>query len=290
MTTTACQNSGLYQAILARRSVRRYARDPLGADILERVGAIVAGAKPLLPDNDFAVLTRDVAPGEDLAADLGAYGRLVTPPHYLLPYGTGEEHVWTDLGYRVEQVAVRLTELGIGTCYVGCLAREEAVRARFGLPETAHIGAFLVFGYPATSVGGRAVNSAIRRVVGAVNRLPPERIFFQGSFEHPARPDGEIASLIEAARATPSADNAQPWRFLWLEGMLYLFVRRHNRRYGPEHHQAYRYYDGGICMGNLSLALEALGRAGHWTMLDGEDPLLPDCPPDLEPLAKLTLA
>jgi nitroreductase len=284
------QNS-VYQAIVARRSVRRYEGTPLDPATLTLVREIIAGVKPLVPENHFDVLMKDVAPGEDLVSRLGGYGRLVTPPHYLVPYIVGERHPLTDLGHRVEQIAVRLAMLGIGTCYIGSLGREAAVRERFALPEGARIGAFLLFGRPSTALGGRTFNAAMRRMIGATNKLPAERIFFRETFDAPTTPPPDLAPLIEAARNAPSAVNAQPWRLLWRDGQLYLFVTRRNRRYGEAGGQLYRLYDGGICMGNVTLALEALGIAGHWVLPegDGAEPDIPPHPVDLEPLARLIL-
>jgi nitroreductase len=278
-----------YQAILARRSVRRYEARRLDAETLAQAQEIVSGVKPLVPGNRFEVLMRDVAPGEDLVQTMGGYGRLVSPPHYFVPYGVGETHVLTDLGYRVEQIVVRLTALGIATCYVGSVGREEAVCALFELPDAARIGAFLSFGYPATGLRGRAVNAMLRRAAGATNKLPVEHIFFHETFDNPATPPTELAQLVEAARLAPSAGNAQPWRLLWRDGTLSLFVQRKGR-YSTGRFGAYRLYDGGICMGNVALALEALGMAGHWELPAGTEPGWPDHPSDLEPLAKLLFA
>lgn len=279
----------LYSAILARRSVRRYDKTPLDATTLAQVQEIAAGVQPLVPDNRYTALLRAAAADENLGESLGGYGRLVTPPHYLVPYIVGERHPLTDLGYRVEQIAVRLTRLGIGTCYVGCITRQAAVRERFGLPEGAHIGAFLILGRPATALGGRTFNAAMRRLAGAAHKLPAERIFFRDTFDAPAPPPAHLAPLIEAARHAPSAVNAQPWRFLWHDGQLHLFVTRHNRKYAVEGAEQYRLYDGGICMGNVTLALEALGLVGCWTLLDGPVPGVSAHPADLEPLATLAL-
>ncbi|NIN63640.1 MAG: hypothetical protein GTO63_02765, partial [Anaerolineae bacterium] len=193
----------LYEAILARRSVRRYDRAPLDGATLARVQDIISGVFPLVPEHGFEILVRDVEAGEDLVKYLGGYGRLVNPPHYLAPYMVGQRHVLEDLGYRAEQIAVRLAALGIGTCYIGALYREHEVRARFGLPEGARIGAFLIFGWPSDTLGGRAVNRFLRATVGATRRLPAERLFFQDTFDDPATPPSDISPLIEAARHAP---------------------------------------------------------------------------------------
>ena len=277
----------LYRSILDRHSVRRYNRAALGEPVLARVAEIASAVRPLIPTNRFEVLLRNVGPGQDLVADLGGYGRVVNPPHYLVPYLLGDVHPLTDLGYRVEQIAVRLAGMGLGSCFIGCLGREAAVRDRFRLPAGAHIAALLIFGRPSVTLGGRAVNTLLHIGTGAENKLPAERIFFQDTFDSPAAPPAKLARLIEAARNAPSAVNAQPWRFLWRNGELYLFVTRRNRRYGSEANQAYNLHDGGLAMANVSLALEALGLEGRWLMLEDDAAAIPEHPADLLPLARL---
>jgi nitroreductase len=282
-------STNLYQAILDRHSVRRYESKPLGKSTLARVREVVSEAKPLVAGNCFEVQMQDVSPGEDLVSTLGAYGRIVTPPHYLVPAITGEQYLLEDLGYRVEQIAVRLTAFGVGTCYVGSLGREASVRARFALPGEARIGAFLVFGRPSAGLGGRLLNNLMRRGAGATNKLSMERIFFQDTFDSPSVPPAEIAPLLEAARHAPSAVNAQPWRFLWHGNSLYLFVKRSSLKYGAGATTEYRFYDGGICMANVALALEALGMEGQWRMVAEDAAWLPDHPASLQPVAELAL-
>ncbi len=89
-----------------------------------------------------------------------------------------------------------------------------------------------------------------------------ERIFFRDTFDTPAAPHPELEPFIEAARNAPSAVNAQPWRFLWHGEQLHLFVKRNNPKYGNGASTQYKLFDGGICMGNVTLALEALSTGG----------------------------
>jgi hypothetical protein len=211
--------------------VRQYDREPLDAPTLAQVQEIVAEVKPLISQNRFQAAVRDDTVHEDLISVLGAYGRLVTPPHALAPYIIGDLHVLEDLGFRVEQIAVRLAALDIGSCFIGTLAGEDKARFHLGLPENARIGALLVFGRPAVAVGGRAINTLIRSVLGRYDLPPVERFFFQDTFDNPAVPPEHLAPIVEAARYAPSACNVQPWRFLWHQGQLSLFVTRDNPRW-----------------------------------------------------------
>jgi nitroreductase len=275
-----------YQAIITRHSTRRYAERPLEDEPLARVRDLLAEVQPLVPANRCVMQLHHRGPEEDLSQAIGQFGRIVVAPHYLVPYGLDDRHLWADLGYRVEQVAVGLTARGVASCYLGCLGRQAEVRAYFALPEGARVAALLAFGYPSEALTGRTINTVMRRVVGAQNKRPVEEIFFRETFQHPAAPPPALARIVEAARRAPSAVNAQPWRLLWREGTLYLFVQR-SPKYGDGAGQDYRLHDGGVCMANVSLALRALDRAGAWRLLDAPPPGLTDVPADLEPLAAL---
>jgi len=283
------RDESLYHAILARRSVRRYHDEPLDEGALARVQEIVRGVVPLCPENHFEAPLHSVEESAALIAALGGYGLIVSPPHYLAPWMRGEHHVLADLGCRVEQISVRLAAMGLGSCFIGNLGREGTVRAHFRLPPDARSGAFLVFGQPSQSLGGRVVNAAMRRVTGATNKLPVEKILFVEDWEPPDTVPPGLLRLLEAARSAPSAVDAQPWRFLWQDGRLYLFVKVHNPRYGAAIRSDYRYYDGGICMGNVLLAMHALGIDGRWVLYDGDAQGIPGHPDSLEPLAVLVL-
>lgn len=280
----------LYRAILERSSVRRYDPQALDADAMEGVRQIIDGVVPLVPENEFHVYHR---PGmlidKDFIRSMGAYGIIVSPPHALAPFAVGERYPLVDLGYRVEQIVIGMTRLGIGSCYIGTLGRESANRKRLSLPPESRCGALLVFGYPATSLGGRAVNAFIRSVPKGNARLPEEQLFFLGSFDRPGLVPDVLKPLITAARFAPSAVNAQPWLFLWSEPQLHVFVKHHNPKYGRGAGQDYRFYDGGICMANMRLAMEDLGWDGHWLLPDEEGYQEPRHPSNLQPLAVLRL-
>jgi nitroreductase len=282
--------SDLYRAILDRSSIRRYDPQPLDTALMERVKRIIAGVEPLVPENDFRVFHR---PGmlidKEFIRSMGAYGYIVSPPHALAPFTVGARFPLVDLGYRVEQIVVGLTQLGIGSCYIGTMGREDANRKRLNLPPDSRCGALLVFGYPASSLGGRTLNAFIRSVPKGDARLPEDQVFFVGSFDRPREAPEDLKPLITAARFAPSAINTQPWLFLWSDPQLHVFVKRHNPKYGRGAGQDYRFYDGGISMANLWLARKAMSLKGRWLLPDQESYQAPDHPPSVQPLAALQL-
>ena len=282
------ESGELYQAIMERRSVRRYEDEPLSENTLEQVRDIVSDTVPLIPGNAFDAPIRDYSPSDEGLVLRSAYGRFMTPPHVMVPYMVGKDHPLTDLGYRVEQIVVRLTALDIGTCYIGALGAEDSLRPRFGLPDGARIGATVFFGRAASGVGG-TVSALARTLAGGRKRMALDEIFFDGDFDHPSTPPSEIAPFVEAGRWAPSALNAQPWRFLWREGRLLLFVTRGTLKYLGGERRQYPLYDGGICMANVGLALEALDMKGHWRIAGDADAETVEHPDDLRMLSTLTL-
>jgi nitroreductase len=280
----------LYQAIINRHSVRRFRNIPLSQSTLANVDEIISQTTPLIPKNRFVVMRRDVLGGEDLIAAMGGYGRILKPPHFLMSYIVGDQYPLVDLGYRMEQIAIKMVQLGVSICFVGSLGRESDIRIRFRLLRDARTAAFLIFGYPADTMTGRTVNAILRKKQGPNTKLTSDRIFYNETFEQPQSPPDYLAQLIEAGRLAPSANNAQPWRFLWYDQHLYLYVRKDNPRYGNKlPHQQYRFFDAGTCMGNITLAMKALGITGDWTLLFEEEPFLPQKTKALHPLAKLKL-
>ncbi|MFH1086436.1 MAG: nitroreductase family protein [Chloroflexota bacterium] len=277
-----------YEHVLARRSVRLYDQTPLDTATLGQVSALCALVEPLIPERPCHVLLRQERLTSEMVAVFGGYGRLITPPHFLVPYVDGGPHALTEGGFATEQLVIWLTALDIASCYIGSIANQPAARAQWGLASDASIGSLVIFGRPARAVRG-LLNRAVRGAIGGGSRLPLARLYFEGSFDRPAAPPGPLLPLLEAGRRAPSARNTQPWRFLWHDGALHLYVRRHNSGYMLAQYQDYRYYDGGICMANIALAMRCLGRRGAWRLTSGPDNA-PPCPPELEPLARLELA
>jgi nitroreductase len=289
MVKILSQTIDIYPYILSRRSIRKYDQQQLNTADDARIKIILNTTKSLLSDSKFAVILKSKPKGEDLVEILGAYGRFITPPYYLVPYTRNSKNSLVDLGYHSEQIAIQLWAKGIGSCFIGCLSRQEKVRQLFQLPADAQIAAFLVFGYPGIGFGIGTITDFTKSIMGISARKPVEEIFFQDSFDHPAKPVGFWQKIIEAARMAPSAVNAQPWRFLLRNDELYLFTLRNILKYVLPENQDYCYHDSGLCMANIDLALTSFGQKFEWKLLDGELDFADHLPEQLFPLAKLIL-
>lgn len=280
-------NENIVETIYKRHSIRRYNPNLLPNEELKKITGIIAGSKALIHTNRFEVLLKNRDGGDNLSTVLAAYGKIMSPPHILVPYGIGDTFLTTDLGFRVQQIVVHMWQQEIGSCYIGCLSREEKVKEYFQLPENCHIVAILVFGKPNTGLDGYLLNKVVRKTYGGNRRKPINTIFFKNSFENPCIPPEELSEIIEAGRCAPSAVNAQPWRFLYNNDRLFVFIEKpgglvKNTRIG------YAFHDAGISMANISLALSQFGFLSNWTVVENDDPGF-SFPDNMLPVAYISL-
>ena len=272
-------------ALLKRHSTRRFDGEPFSQETLSQAVAFAGSVEPLCQENQFDCLVKSTQE-INIKEVVGAYGNIINPPHFLAPYLIGERYPLTDLGYRAAQMVIFLTAAGISTCFIGTIAHQKEACQMLALPPGSVFGAAVLIGKPGHGFTNQTIESLIHNFSTGDKRLPLEAIFFDQYFDYPQMPPEEIAHLIRFARRSPSAVNAQPWRFL-LRDRLYLFATRQNPRYGKNFD--YRYYDAGICMAHIHLAMRAAGKEHHWELLPPDTPGLPEHPAELEPIARLNM-
>jgi nitroreductase len=274
----------LYDAIISRRSVRRYADKSVPEETRRQIAEFAMRVKPLVPENRFSYSVLPIeGKSEELAVVMGGYGKLVSARHLLLPRIQGDASVLEDFGYRVEQLVVELTRLGLGSCYIGSLGHEAEALDRFGSPPGERMPAVVVFGFPSTATAGRGFNRMIRSAIGADRSLQFDKFVFcrgtarqaapASSFSKPAELNPFQEKIMDALRHAPSAGNSRPWRVVIHEGLAYFCVTQNTPYYRMARavRLGYHLLDAGIGMANVSLAMAALGREAQWELV-GDQP------------------
>jgi len=279
----------LYDAILARRSVRRYEERPVSQAVFDAIRECESDIEPLEPGLGFRYSIAHATVDTDITSLLGAYGRIISAPHVLVPTIEDDRHALVDFGFRVEQLVIQLTRLGLGSCWVGALPREAKAAERFEIPTGWRIPALIAFGYPATGIGG-AVNSLIHIGVGAQRPLDFGKFVSSGTYGQPAALSGLQTNLLDALRRAPSAGNARPWRVILRANRMFYCVDTavgFYRTYKVD----YPLVDAGIGMANVALAFKALKQARPWTLLTDDHRLRAELalPPNLRLVASIPL-
>lgn len=270
----------LMQAVLSRYSLRSFDPNPLDENSLDHIEKMVQTTEPLLPINSMGILLVRHLSNKERSAVMGMINPHIQPPHILITWITGGEHPYTDLGFRMEQAAVQLHSMRIGSCFIGTLGREHSLNNQYNLPPQTITGAILAIGKPADP---NAENKPKKR-------MALEKIAFLNDFSTPLNVPAALAPILEAARMAPSATNAQPWRLLWKEPNLFLFVtsKKLANILSPAY-KTYCLYDGGICMANIAMALKAHDLPAQWEILDSSSPMLPEHPQEFIPLGKIKI-
>ncbi|MGB8453883.1 MAG: nitroreductase family protein [Anaerocolumna sp.] len=224
----------LYEAILVRKTVRRYQMEPLEQNLLDGIISF-AESIPML----FEGITVEYRLLEH--SDIKKYytGALTfKAPYYIVLYSENIQGYQMNAGYLMQQVSLYLTAKGLGSCYLGMLKPK----------KTKAEGAKL--DYVITLAFGKAEND-IYRSSDKAKRLPLEDIaVFKSEVNR------NIKTMIQAARLAPSSMNSQPWRLVVYDNRIHIFCKKNIFLTGVL--KEVKLIDIGICLAHLLVAAEEL--------------------------------
>lgn len=258
------QNSAA--CIFERKSIRQYRPDSIQADLLARIHEWACGAQGLDQSHHFFVDIHDYDPRDERSKAVGGFGRIMSPPHFLVPYIIGGKQALIDLGFRTQQIVLEMWRQGIGSCYIGCVHRQKRVKKALDLPPEAVIGAFIAFGVPDWNQPERLFRQISRLFTHSHRRKPLRDLFLDSGWQAVEAESSILRHLLEAGRYAPSAMNAQPWKFRIEDGRLAVFAKISDASRIYDLKQDYPLHDAGICMANMSIAARAWGCEAEWDL------------------------
>jgi len=191
----------LTDAIKKRFSIRKYDQTPFNEDTLNKVKHIVLNQPPLFKDIKYQVDVVYDGPAfkNVLGGIIGSYGK-VHAPHYLVASTETKENAYENMGYLVEYIVLKLTELGIGTCWIGGGIKKNQFADYLSLDTDLTPIAVIAFGYPLDANLCRSVEA---------KRKSMDEIAFGDYLSH--------KNTMELVRLAPSAVNIQPWRYDFID-------------------------------------------------------------------------
>ncbi len=163
-------------------------------------------------------------------------------------------------GYSFERLVLFAWSLGIGTTWIGGTMKRELFEKEAGLKDGEMMPCVSPLGYPAKKKSIR--ETIMRKGVGADNRMPVEKIFFDGSFDKPlsGTEQQDTADLIEMVQWAPSAVNKQPWRIVRETDSLYHFYEKKDKGYVSDSTGDLQKIDVGIALCHFVMGLEEQGK------------------------------
>lgn len=238
----------LFETIYRRKSIRKYAGKSLPAEKLQEIKAIADGASKLYANIDMRV--HIVEDGEKIqeimSGIIGSYGK-VRAPHYLVITSEEKDGYLENVGFAVEEIVLKLTALGIGTCWIGGHVKKNLLQNIINLPE-AHTPAVLVsFGYPAEG------EELLRKNPAEAKRLAVSE-FVTGT------PDATWSKIMDAVRIAPSAANTQPWRIAFEGGAVHVFAVKRSFFLVKHLLERVNRIDIGIALSHIAIAAEHFGK------------------------------
>ena len=187
-------------AIIARRSVRKYTGQKLDELLLDDLADFISAIKPL-HDNipvDVVLYEKD-----DFRQDFSRSSLYGATDYVVLRSAMNTRGYLQNVGFIGEQIALWLTHRGISSCWAG-MAKQKTTPSRGELP------------YVISVEFGRGDDEPFRRQPEEVPRKKLHE-FLLNEIGNPA-----FLKVLEAGRLAPSAMNFQPVRFLTDEHNIYI--------------------------------------------------------------------
>lgn len=199
--------------INCRKSIRQYKEIPISEEHMKLVKEVINDVQ-LLHKNTSDSLTevKIINRGEkfDKVFILPYFG-IVKSPHYMLFTSEKNEESYENIGFIGEQIVLKLTELGIGTCWIGMPLKQKEIVKMFDLKDNTFPIILIAFGYPSEEI--KPVNERKRKKMHEI---------FSGKMHK------KYKSIAQALQAAPSAMNKQPWKVIIKNDEWHYYIKKKN--------------------------------------------------------------
>lgn len=198
----------IIEAIKIRRSVRNYSGQQLSRALLDQLQEAINNSYTLFGGSlTIKIKSFDLKEGFKPST----YGFIKgASDFFLLGVGNQEDSLLT-AGFLFEQVVLKATELGLGTCWIAGTFKGTDFEKDIKWPEGESLKLICPVGYPKKP---RLIEKIGRMAMGSDNRLPINKLFFEDNFQTTLSQENKFFESLEMLRLAPSSTNSQPWRVL----------------------------------------------------------------------------
>jgi len=238
------------QKIIEKRvSVRSYQKIPLTdfdqKKVKETLESVEKKSGPFHNKVRFFYSKNEVKDG----GKIGTYGFVKNPPAFIGGVVKNTLSGMVDFGFLFEEVILRLTELHLGTVWLGGTFNRKDFDVEVNEGEI--IAAVSPVGYEAAKTINEKV---IRNFIKANKRKPFDELFFSGYDLNKIKEDHPYYQYLKAVQSGPSASNKQPWRIVIIDDMFNFYLKR-TKGYGNMLKLDIQAIDIGIALSHLYLTL-----------------------------------
>ncbi len=199
---------------------------------------------------------------------MGTYGVIRGARDFIIGAVTNAPMAMVDYGYLMEAVILHVTDLGLGSCWLGGTFKSSAFADTIDANESEVVPAIVPVGHRAGKRG--IVDSLIRWSAGSKKRKPWEDIFFYDTPDSRLNPEaaGRFSEPLEMVRLAPSASNKQPWRIVMEKGQRVCHVFLERDPAYTEKYPALQEIDMGIALCHFELTARENSCSGGWERLE----------------------
>jgi nitroreductase len=257
--------NAVYDIIRVRKSKRTYIEEPLPADITAKIENIIQTIKtgPFGNIVNFHLIEKRFAK-ENHKVKLGTYGFISGAQYFIAGEVRQADYCYEDYGYLLEKIILHLTELNLGTCWLGGTFKRSDFTEILNTDNDSHIPGITPVGYTTDTYSFR--ENLIRWGAKADSRKDWKTLFYKDSFSTPLDPEEALTyrDVLEMVRLAPSASNKQPWRII-KQGNSFHFYLQRTPGYGKMIKSTdLQKMDMGIAMCHFELCCQADNLSGKW--------------------------
>ncbi|MBP7507200.1 MAG: nitroreductase family protein [Prolixibacteraceae bacterium] len=249
-----------------RHSKRDYLDESFSNELIDRIQSILSenNKGPLGNLVEFKLIEKSTAKA-DHKVKLGTYGFISGARYFIAgAINLSKPYILEDYGFLLEKIILHLTDMGLGTCWLGGTFKRSDYANLWGNDKQLVIPAITPVGYPQQSKSIR--ENIIRWGAKSDSRKPWNELFFDHHFGNPLPETiaGDFQLPLEMLRMAPSASNKQPWRVV-KHGIYYHFYLLENPGYDKVIKTIkLQRVDMGIAMSHFEITCRELGLKGFW--------------------------
>jgi nitroreductase len=254
-----------FELIRKRRSVRSYSNEKLSSEVLDKISDILNhySIGPFGNIVSFHLIEKSWA-RENFRVKLGTYGFISGAAYFIVGEVKDGDHCFEDFGFLLEKIILHLTELNLGTCWLGGTFKRDEYKELLNSAPDLLIPAITPVGIPEDKT---FFENLIRWGAKSDSRKDWNDLFFDKDFSANLN---QVEILLyqkplEMLRLAPSASNKQPWRIIKSGDNFHFYLKR-TPGYGKFGGMDLQKIDMGIAMAHFEVTCEYLGLKGKWTI------------------------
>jgi nitroreductase len=242
----------LYETIKKRISVRKYKEESFDDDRKEKIIKIIESCKDIYEGQNLTLkLIENNAPSAKNKVSLGFAGGLVkiNAPYCIAAVSEEKEGFLENAGFVQEELVLKLTALGIATCWLGTF-NDRYLRQELNLKENKRILNVIALGY---AYEGKSFAGSVRAIARADKRKYVEEFAYYKEFGSSIKPflnnHKSIENICGMSSLYPSSNNGQPVYVIFGDNNARIFIKSRDGSYRDP-----KRLDAGIFMAHFYLS------------------------------------